>query len=103
MATIDEEYSFNILNTCEEGLKVCFRTVERNLLKITALTSNLCFNETCLNNKILSIYTNIYILNMLSSGVSRQQKASITKKKIKFIFLFGAHLSVSFLHTSTYK
>ena len=49
MATIDKEYLFNILNTCDEGLKVCFRTVERNLLKITASTSHLCFSETCLN------------------------------------------------------
>ena len=49
MATSDEEFSFNILNTCNEGSKVCFREVERNLLKITSLTSHLCFNETCPN------------------------------------------------------
>ena len=49
MATNDEDNSFNMLNTCDEGLKVCFRVVERNSHKITALTSHLCINETCLN------------------------------------------------------
>ena len=32
MATKDEEYSFKILNTCDEVLNICFRTVEINKL-----------------------------------------------------------------------
>ena len=62
MVTNDEEYSFKILETCDEGLKVCFRAVERTFLKITALTSHLYFNETCPNNEIPPTYTKyIYI------------------------------------------
>ena len=55
MATNHEKYSFNILNTCDEGLKVCFRAVERNLFKITAFTSHLCFNETSLHIYIYAL------------------------------------------------
>ena len=46
MISDKEEYSYNILYTCDDGLKICFRAVEGNLLKITALTSQQCFSET---------------------------------------------------------
>ena len=89
MATIDEEYSFNILNTCDEGLKVCFRVFERNLLKTTAFTSHLCFNETCLNNKILLVNTNVNLYhnairreNFVGQIVKISEHMKLTNKKL---------------------
>ena len=36
--TDDEEYSYDILNTCDDGLKALFRAVEGNLLDLMTLT-----------------------------------------------------------------
>ena len=53
---------------CDEG----FCADERNLLKITALTSHLNFNETCLINKILPPIKNI----CLYLSIQRENKFS---------------------------
>ena len=41
--------------------RTVYRNSERMLLKITSVASHISLNETCVNNGILPIYTNIYI------------------------------------------
>ena len=50
-----------ILKTAALGMKAKFRELERLHLKIIKERSHLKFNEVCLNNDLLPIYTNIYI------------------------------------------
>ena len=60
-----DDLSRNILNLCSEFTKELYRKLEKCLLKLTANSSHLSFNETCLNNRLLPIFTNIYIyINM---------------------------------------
>ena len=62
MATIDEECSLNILNTSNEGLKVCFRTVERHRPPIYVSTKHVSIIKVCQFIQIeIYIYTYIYI------------------------------------------
>jgi len=53
--------SFVILRISLEGTKLKFREVEKVALKIFLLNSHLSLNETCLNNKLLLTFINIYI------------------------------------------
>ena len=57
------ELSFSVLNACSEEQKSKFRLCERNLLKITCISSHLSFNETCVNNNLLPTYTNVNVHN----------------------------------------
>ena len=47
-----EEIPHQMLNLCNDEVKEKYRKVERNLLKITDLTSHLLFSETFLNKYI---------------------------------------------------
>ena len=51
----------DILNLCSECTKELYRKMEKCLLKLTTISSHLSFNEACLNNRLLPIFTIIYI------------------------------------------
>ena len=53
--------SFVILKTCDIQVKNEYRKLERIKLKLEIVKSHLLFNETCVINKLLPVYTNIYI------------------------------------------
>ena len=53
--------SFVILRILSEGTKLKFREVEKSALKICLRNSHLSFDETCLNDKLLPTFTNIYV------------------------------------------
>ena len=55
------ELSFTILNLCGDGPKEIFKSLEKNVIKLTMHNSHLSFNETALDNFLLPNYTNIYI------------------------------------------
>ena len=50
----ENELSYSILNLCGEGPKEIFKSLEKNVVKLTMHNSHLSFNETALN-----IYTYI--------------------------------------------
>ena len=50
-----------ILRVTSEKIKLKFRQLEKCKLKNIKEKSHLVFNETCLNNNLLPVYTNIYI------------------------------------------
>ena len=56
-----EELSYSIRNVVLDTSREIFRRIERNLMKFTSVTSHLMYKETCFNNQLLPIYTNIYI------------------------------------------
>ena len=56
--------SFGCLRIPSEGAKLKFREVEKVALKVCLLNSHLSFNATCLNNKLLPTFSNIYIYNI---------------------------------------
>ena len=58
---MSEELSFSILNSCSADVKNVYKNIEKISIKIVAVNSHQSFNETCLNNNLLPIYTNIYI------------------------------------------
>ena len=37
-----------------------FRTLEKEMTKLTTTQAHRLFNETCINNKVMPSYTNIY-------------------------------------------
>ena len=45
-------------------VKIKFRNLEKISLKYSASKAHRQFNITCINNKLLPIYTNIYIYNV---------------------------------------
>ena len=53
--------SLIILKTLPTEIKQLYRKYEKNKLKLTILIAHRLFNETCINNNLLPIYTNIYI------------------------------------------
>ena len=53
--------SLVILRISSERTKFKFREIEKVALKIYLLNSHISFNKTCLNNKLLSTFTNKYI------------------------------------------
>ena len=53
--------SFAAFKYAENNEKIAFRKIERLQNKIIKLKCNLQFNETCIINKLLPTYTNIYI------------------------------------------
>jgi len=50
-----------ILRTSATTIKLAFRKIENISVKIVKLEENQSFNETCIINKLLPTYTNIYI------------------------------------------
>ena len=50
-----------ILRVTKEEIKFKFRQLEKYKLKNSKAKSHLVFNETCLNNNLLPVCTNIYI------------------------------------------
>ena len=54
-------FSFTILRHSSREFIQFFRKIEKLLIKINKLKGHLSFNDTCLNNSLLPIYTNIYI------------------------------------------
>ena len=59
-----DDLSHQILNLCNDEIREKYRKVERNILKITGLTSHLLFNETCLNRQIINNLdpSNMYVI-----------------------------------------
>ena len=57
--------SFAAFKYAENNEKIAFRKIERLQNKIIKLKCNLQFNETCIINKLLPTYTNIYIYKFL--------------------------------------
>ena len=69
--------------------------MKKCLLKLTAISSHLCFNENCLNYRLLPIFTNVrlhdeaargenFVNNFRDGLIKReisQQKASIETKR----------------------
>jgi len=53
--------SFIILKNTNRDVLKLFRDLERIKIKLVKKRSHLVFNQTCLNNKLLPTYTNIYI------------------------------------------
>ena len=51
--------SLIILKTLPTEIKQLYRKYEKNKLKLTTLIAHRLFNETCINNNLLPIYTNI--------------------------------------------
>ena len=50
-----------ILKVTSEKIKLKFRELEKYKMKNLRDKSDLIFNETCLNNNLLPVYTNISI------------------------------------------
>ena len=48
-----------ILRVTKEKIKLKFRQLEKYKLKNLKAESHLVFNETCLNNNLLPVYTNV--------------------------------------------
>ena len=53
--------SFVILKCLTPSQKSLLRRVEKTQEKLVKLKNHLLFNETCIRNKLLPTYTNIYI------------------------------------------
>ena len=51
--------SLIILKTLPTEIKQLYRKYEKNKLKLTTLIAHRLFNETCINNNLLPIYTNV--------------------------------------------
>ena len=54
-------FSSTILRHSPRNIILKFRQIEKLLNKIVHLKGHLSFNETCFNNALLPVYTNIYI------------------------------------------
>jgi len=52
-------FSLIILKICNSDELHKYRELERIKLKIVRNRSHLCFNETCINNKLLPTYTKV--------------------------------------------
>ena len=52
-----EELSYSIRNVVGETSRELLRKIKRNLMIFTSVTSHLMYNETCLNNQLLPVYT----------------------------------------------
>ena len=80
-----------IIRTCSANIKEKFRKIEKQWLKLVKLECHLAFNEACMNNDLLPVYTNVklhddavksesFVLEFRKNLVQRQineQKSSI--------------------------
>ena len=66
----ENELSYSILNLCDDGSKEIFKSLEKNVVKLTMHNSHLSFNETALNNCLLPNYTNV----KLYDDVAREEE-----------------------------
>ena len=58
---VSEELSFLVLNCCPIDVKNVYRSIDKINVKIEADTFHHSFNETCLNNSLLSVNPDTYI------------------------------------------
>ena len=99
-----DQLSYSILNNCSVQIRTAYRNCERMLLRITSVASHLSFNETCVNNDILPIYTNVNLHNEAVRGdtlvhdfryklIAReieQQQSQLSQLRIDYQGLLGS-------------